>query len=203
MTPPQSPHHLPADRPPDPPGGQEPAPQPPPPPPAPAALTPEDAKVLVEEWKTVIGVQMHFNEIIVRMRTTGVSVVIAVYGAAAFSISQFPRKFLVAFGHPFHPSAAILVFGLLLLFSIFALDYIYYFRMLVAAVRQGERLDQQMRVRTLSGLHLFGLTTLISERVSRGRARISLILFYGLPFLAGLGALWYVLYEYPGGGAYF
>jgi hypothetical protein len=145
---------------------------------------------------------MHFNEMIVRMRTTGVSVVIAVYGAAALSISQFPRKFLVGFGYSFHPSAAILLFGLLLLLSIFALDYLYYFRMLVASVEQGERLDGQIRARTLSGLHLFGLTTLISERVTRGRARISLILFYGLPFLAGLGALWYVLFQYRDAGAY-
>lgn len=204
MTPSQSPHRLPTDPPAGvPPGRQEAAPQPPPPPPAPAALRPEEAEVLLDEWKTVIGVQMHFNEMIVRMRTTGLSVVIGVYGAAALSISQFPRKFLVGFAHPFHPSAAILLFGLLLLLSIFALDYLYYFRMLVASVEQGEQLDRQMRPRTLSGVHLFGLTTLISTRVTRGRARISLILFYGLPFLAGLGALWYVLYEYPDGGAYF
>jgi hypothetical protein len=45
---------------------------------------------LIEEWKTVIETQIHFNEMIIRARTTGVSVVMAVYGAAALSIGQYP-----------------------------------------------------------------------------------------------------------------
>jgi hypothetical protein len=153
-----------------------------------------DAKVFLDQWKTIIDVQMHFNEIILRMRTTGISVVIAVYGAAAISISQFPSKSLLVFGRLIHPSAAILLFGLFLLVGIFAMDYLYYYRLLVASVEMGEAFDQRMGGREFSGVRLFGLTTLISSRVTRWRARLTLWLFYGLPFIVGLAAFWYVLF---------
>jgi len=162
-----------------------------------------DAKVFLEQWKAVIDVQMHFNEIILRMRTTGVSVVIAVYGAAALSIGQFPWKFLDVFDYRVHPSAAILAFGLLLLMSILAVDYFYYYRLLVASVEMGERLDKQMEGRTFSGVPFLGLTTLISTRVTRWRARLTLWLFYGLPLVVGIAALSYVLSHHAGDGMFF
>jgi len=43
----------------------------------------EETKIILEEWKTIVQTQMHFNEMIMRARTTGVSVVMGVYGAAA------------------------------------------------------------------------------------------------------------------------
>lgn len=55
----------------------------------------EETKIRLEEWKTVINTQMHFNEMIIRARTMGVSVVIAVYGAAAFAFGQYPDRFLI------------------------------------------------------------------------------------------------------------
>jgi hypothetical protein len=45
----------------------------------------EETKIILEEWKVVVQTQMHFNEMIMRARTTGVSVVMAVYGAAALA----------------------------------------------------------------------------------------------------------------------
>ena len=50
----------------------------------------EETKIILEEWKIVIQTQMHFNEMIMRARTTGVSVVMAVYGAAALAYGQYP-----------------------------------------------------------------------------------------------------------------
>ena len=58
----------------------------------------EERKLIVEEWKTVIHTQMHFNEMIMRARSTGVSVVIAVYGAAAIAFGQFPDRGLFLWG---------------------------------------------------------------------------------------------------------
>jgi len=43
---------------------------------------------LIEEWKTVIETQIHFNEMIIRARTTGVSVVMAVYQGVGSGISN-------------------------------------------------------------------------------------------------------------------
>jgi len=184
-------------------GTQNAAAQPPPQAPGGHEVSRGDAKVFLEQWKAVIDVQMHFNEIILRMRTTGVSVVIAVYGAAALSIAQFPWKFLDVFGYRVHPSAAILAFGLLLLVSILAVDYFYYYRLLVASVEMGERLDRQMEGRTFSGVPLLGLTTLISTKVTRCHAGLTLLVFYGLPLVVGIVAMWYVLSHHAGDGMFF
>jgi hypothetical protein len=157
-----------------------------------------DAKVFLEQWKTIIDVQKHFNEIILRMRTTGVSVAIAVYGAAALSVSQFPDKYLIVVCYRVHPSAVILLFGLLLLTSIFAMDYWYYYRLPLASVEMGSQLDRQVAGRAFSGIRLLGLTTLISAQVTPRRARTALFVFYGVPFGVGLLALLYVLFAYHG-----
>ena len=47
-------------------------------------------RLLIEEWKTVIQTQMHFNEMIMRLRGMGVGVVTGIFGAAAYSL-QFER----------------------------------------------------------------------------------------------------------------
>lgn len=153
-------------------------------------------EMVLKEWKTVITTQMHFNEMIIRARTTGVSVVMGVYGAAALALGQYPDKFLKVSGFDFHVSAAIIFFGLLLLWSIFSLDYFYYFRLLLGAVERGEEIDAAYRDRPIDRTRLFGMTTLISRKVSRCRAVVSLLIFYGGPFIAGVVSLIYLLWFY-------
>jgi nitrate reductase gamma subunit len=143
-------------------------------------------KFLIEEWKTVIETQIHFNEMIIRARTTGVSVVMAVYGAAALSLGQYPDKFMNAFGSQFHVSAAIILFGISLLAGIFCMDYFYYYRLLLGAVERGEEIDKAYQGYTVGTTRLFGMTTLISKKVSKRRAIICLVIFYGMPLVVGI-----------------
>jgi hypothetical protein len=74
-------------------------------------------------------------------------------------------------------------FGLLLLLSIFVLDYFYYYRMLLATVERTEEIEaaSQRPGEPIA----FALTGPISRRVSRTRARLVLWVFYGVPFLCG------------------
>jgi hypothetical protein len=149
-------------------------------------------KFLIEEWKTVIETQIHFNEMISRARTTGVSVVMAVYGAAALSIGQYPGKFINVFGAQFHVSAAIILFGISLLVGIFCMDYIYYYRLLLGAVERGEEIDKAYEGFTVGTTRLFGMTTMISKKVSKRRATACLIIFYGIPLIVGILSLIYL-----------
>jgi hypothetical protein len=149
-------------------------------------------KFLIEEWKTVIETQIHFNEMIIRARTTGVSVVMAVYGAAALSIGQYPGKFINVFGAQFHVSAAIILFGISLLVGIFCMDYIYYYRLLLGAVERGEEIDKAYEGFTVGTTRLFGMTTMISKKVSKRRATACLIIFYGIPLIVGILSLIYL-----------
>jgi hypothetical protein len=96
------------------------------------ATSPSDdrTKMLFEEWKVVMQTQMHFNEMIMRVRSVGVSVVTAVFGAAAYSL-QFQKLTLTLDGKVIHVAAPIAGFGLAMLLGLFALDYFYYYRMLL------------------------------------------------------------------------
>ena len=156
----------------------------------------DGTKLLIEEWKTVIETQIHFNEMIIRARTTGVSVVMAVYGAAALSIGQYPGKFINISGSQFHVSAAIILFGISLLTGIFCMDYFYYYRLLLGAVERGEEIDKAYEGFTVGTTRLFGMTTMISKKVSKRRATICLIIFYGIPLLIGIVSLIYLSWFY-------
>jgi drug/metabolite transporter (DMT)-like permease len=155
-------------------------------------MTFDRTQFLIEEWKTVIETQIHFNEMIIRARTTGVSVVMAVYGAAALSIGQYPGKFINIFGSQFHVSAAIILFGISLLAGIFCMDYLYYYRLLLGAVERGEQIDKAYQGYTIGATVLFGMTTLISKKISRRRATACLIIFYGIPLVVGILSLIYL-----------
>lgn len=152
----------------------------------------KETKIILEEWKTVITTQMHFNEMIIRARTTGISVVMAVYGAAAFAIGQYPTRFFKIFGTGLHVSTAIITFGLFLLLAIFVIDVFYYYYLLLGSVDHGMKMDEAYGDRLLAGVPLFGLTTAISNKVSRCRAGFCVGVFYFIPFSVGIISLYYI-----------
>jgi len=140
-------------------------------------------ELLFDEWKVVIETQMHFNDMIMRVRATGVSVVLAVFGAAAYSL-QFVKLVLVISGYKFHVAAPIVSFGLAMLAGLFGLDYFYYYKMLIGSVERGYELDKTFA--TLGEPKVLGMTTLIRDSVGKpGRAKRYLWFFYGLVFFVG------------------
>jgi hypothetical protein len=158
----------------------------------------KETEIILREWKTVITTQMHFNEMILRARTTGVSVVMAVYGAAAFAIGQYPARFFKVFGSESHVSTAIIAFGILLLIAIFIVDFFYYYDLLLGSVDHGKEIDKAYHDRLIDGIRLFGLTTAISDKVSQFRAGLCIFVFYGIPFFVGIISLIYMsFYYYP------
>jgi hypothetical protein len=142
-----------------------------------------NAVALVQRWRAALDTQMHFNDMLLRTRAAGMSIVIAVFGGAALAVEQFPQHIALFQGTSVHLAAIVMFFGLLLLFSIFVLDYFYYYRMLLAAVERTEQLEAVSR-RPGEPME-FDLTGAISRRVSRARATLVLSVFYGVPFLCG------------------
>jgi hypothetical protein len=142
----------------------------------------------IDEWKTVIDAQMHFNEMFLRTRSIGSSVVLAAYGAAAVSVAQYPndRLSLPRLGCV-HVGVVVMFFALLLLLSIFLLDYFYYYRLLIGAVERGEAIEAELP-------EAARLTTNLSKCVSRWHAKLVIWAFYGFPALAGLTFLAYMLH---------
>ena len=156
----------------------------------------KETELILEEWKTVIQTQMHFNDMIMKMRTTGVSVVLAVFGAAAYSL-QFDRLYLTISGYSFHASVLIIAFGLGMLVGVFGLDYFYYYKMLLGAVKRGYEIDEAYKDRQVDNTKIFGMTTMIRDEIGKPRkSKVFIGLFYGLVFALGIVFILGVLLGY-------
>lgn len=146
----------------------------------------EETKLILEEWKTVIQTQMHFNDMIMKMRTTGVSVVLAVFGAAAYSL-QYDQLYLTIRGYSFHASVLVILFGLGMLVGVFGLDYFYYYKMLLGAVKRGYEIDETYKNRRVDDCKIFGMTTMIRDEIGKPRkSKFFVCFFYGLIFVLGV-----------------
>jgi hypothetical protein len=159
-------------------------------------VTDRDQIAYVQRWRAVIDTQMHFNDMLMRTRAAGVSIVIAVFGAAAVSLAQYPAQLLLA-GTTIHIAVVIVLFGLLLLASLFVLDYFYFYRMLIAVVQRAEELEIESR-RPGEPLEL-NLSSCLSRSISRTRASLVLFFFYFIPLLSGLLFLLLIAHlDFPG-----
>jgi len=159
----------------------------------------EELKILLEEWKVVIQTQMHFNDMIMKMRTTVVSVVLAVFGAAAYSL-QHKNLMLEICNIKFHAAVPIIGFGLAMLIGIFVLDYFYYYKMLLGAVKRSYQIDDYYKNKEIYRNKIFGMSFLIRDYIGKpGKSKFYIFLFYGLIFILGVVFLFSVFYGYiPG-----
>lgn len=147
-----------------------------------------ELELILREWKTVIQTQMHFNDMIMRTRTNGLTVVMAVYGAAAFSL-QYRQLYLNIFGLRFHVAAAIILFGIGMLFGLFAIDYGYYYKMLIGAVERSYKIDDAFKGKKIAGFGIFGMSREISKAIGKpNRSKTFVVIFYLIPI--GLGFLY-------------
>jgi hypothetical protein len=127
---------------------------------------------------------MHFNDMLLRTRSIGLSMVIAVYGAAIVSAGQFPDSSVTFVDHRLHVGVGIFAVGMLLLVALFLLDRCYYYPMLLAAVELAEEIERESGS-AVQPIEL-KLTQRISASVSRPMAKFVLLVFYAVPFLVGL-----------------
>ncbi|MBT3792567.1 MAG: hypothetical protein HN658_07605 [Rhodospirillales bacterium] len=59
---------------------------------------------IVLQWQSIIATQMHFNDMILRTRAIGSSMVLAVYGYAFLTLVQQPAPYLSIFCLSIHVS---------------------------------------------------------------------------------------------------
>lgn len=137
---------------------------------------PENVKWIFDEYKLVLETQMHFNEMLLRYRSLAFTVIPAFGGLAAFIL-----------GNVINAKVGLL-FGSTLLgvwIAVFLVDYLYYFRMLLGAVRRSKEMEDEIRTQGFSPSFL-GLTTHICKRVPEWLAHLLVILFYFIPGAIGV-----------------
>jgi hypothetical protein len=111
----------------------------------------------LEEWKVATNEAMHFNDLLMKNRQMGFTVILAILWGSTMVPAN--SKFIT------------IVIAAVFAISIAILDLAYYFRLLLGAVERAEELEKELG---------FGLTQKISQKVTKLSAWIYLYLFYGI-----------------------
>jgi hypothetical protein len=130
-----------------------------------SALTPREAdappaadelKSAIEIWKQIISVQMHFNDIEMRIRNLYVTVLLGTAAAAGWVLEKKLKLELSSFY--VHYAMALLIAGLMASRLFYFMDRYWYHQLLRGSVEQGKVLDANY------GVHIraLGLTSAIS-----------------------------------------
>lgn len=127
----------------------------------------------LKEYELAVQTQMHFNEILMKFRSFGIAVVIAVY---SYAITR--KDIGISFAWGLSPNQLLAMAGITLTFVLAIIDLRYFFPLLLGAVSRSTALEQQVPYR---------LTSSISARVSVTRSYFLITVFYGIIALWGLG----------------
>ena len=133
-------------------------------------IQPKDIQVLTlyqTEWKAVIDQQNHFNDLILKFRTSSLTTFSALL-ALVLGLKEFlsiERTIILAIG--LIPLAFIIAAGFL--------DFFYYCHLLIGAVNQADKYDSNPKFVEYG---LFGLTTNIIESVGSRAMRASIAVYY-------------------------
>jgi len=156
--------------------------------------------LLLDHYHAIMATNRDFNDLIMRIRTSGIALVQAVFGAAAFALTK--SSFISIAGIDVHVAAPIIIFGLAMLATLYYVDYGYYYQLLLASVREGMRLDREAEGLSIAGVRPFGLTSRITSGAEglptlmpgEGRSRRKVRILYAIPAALGLVFLTVVIF---------
>ena len=145
---------------------------------------------LQKEWEVSVKTQMHFNDMIMRIRALGVTGVTTAFGAAAVVYGQYPDRMIEVAGvdDAVHVASLIIVAGLTFWAAIVVLDYYYYFKLLIGAVAHTYRFDDANFTLPAAGhFRAYGLSRRISGAIGPpGFSTYVIRAFYGMVYAAGV-----------------
>jgi hypothetical protein len=118
--------------------------------------TEAELKNVVEIWKQIISVQMHFNDIEMRIRNLYVTVLLGVVAATGWVVEKKLRLHLAEVS--VHYAVAVLAAGAVSSYLFYFIDRYWYHQLLKGSVEQGRLLDQHYG----ASIPALGLTSQIS-----------------------------------------
>lgn len=148
----------------------------------------EKLEALIQIWEKVVDVQMHFNDLCLRLRTAAITVLGVLFGAAGISYRY--GGLVAPFGFEMHISSAFLLIGIGCLIAFAFVDRYWYHALLRGSVVQGELLELEISKHIPS----VELTKIIREHSHSSlniTAGTKLILFYGVMLTVLLVALFF------------
>lgn len=164
------------------------------------ALATTTTQLTLEIWKQTVAVQMHFNDLEMRIRNYSITVMGALLAATAFVIEQ--KLFLSFFGWTISGAALLLGAAAVSIVNFFIMDALWYQRLLAGASKEALRLEADLRrlglnVELTSSLKRESPIPLlwkgIGWRNRTLRSKHKLAIFYGLLLIIVLMVLLNVL----------
>ncbi|SRR6266487_222570 len=144
----------------------------------------DDLENQIRVWEKIIDVQMHFNELGVKIRGLAVTVLGAILTAGAFALKE--HLSLKIFSATIPAVLPILIIALVTWMAFYLLDHLWYHRLLKGAVLQGDKAEKLLESQA-PGIGLTGAISKASALIVRiGKKEINLHsdrrfrLFYGI-----------------------
>ncbi len=122
-----------------------------------ADRSPEQLKSVLDMWQKTIDVQMHFNDLELRVRNYAVTVLAALLGLGGYALKEGLQTSI--FGHPISVATVILLLSILPWLAFYIMDRLWYHRLLLGAVQHGTFIEN----RWASIIPEIGLTCAISK----------------------------------------
>lgn len=145
----------------------------------------------IEVWKKIIDVQMHFNDLCLRIRALALTALTFTYGATFVTLEKaIPIKFPSVHGKH-SPATIVALIGLILWIAFWFIDAHWYHRLLRGAVAEGKELEAilgkhgiyanlTVEIEKASQIHNFPKLGIKNKKI---RAGTKLNYFYGISAL--------------------
>lgn len=105
----------------------------------------KDDDLRIEIWKQVVGVQKHFNEIEMKIRSIAVTILGALLGAAGYA--QASEITFKIFDKEIYLSLGLILSGFFIWFAFYFMDRHWYHRLLMGSVNQGIKIEDGLEGR--------------------------------------------------------
>jgi sterol desaturase/sphingolipid hydroxylase (fatty acid hydroxylase superfamily) len=108
-----------------------------------SGLDDERRKQIIDIWKTVVGVQQHFNDISMRIRGMFVTILLALFASIGFLLDKKLNLRIYTFNFQF--ATLMPVFGILGTYLFYFIDRYWYHRLLVGSVKHAINIEKKYR----------------------------------------------------------
>lgn len=103
----------------------------------------EDRKNIIDIWKTIVGVQRHFNDISMRIRSMFVTILLATFAAIGFLLNKGLNLELGDFDVQF--ATLVPLYGVFITYLFYFIDRYWYHRLLVGSVKHAIMIEKKYK----------------------------------------------------------
>lgn len=145
----------------------------------------ERVRARIEYWKQVIYVETHFNDMCIRTRWVGLTVIATILAGAAVALTQYPHALISVLGVNTHIGVVLILMSSFVAAALWLLDAQYYYQMLLATVGHARFVENRLRRDVGNLFEKAGsgpkraLTGIIESRVSKNHADAIVHFLYG------------------------